>query len=272
MSEKRQCEFFLLRYVPDAVKDEFVNVGVVMVEPDGEFADVRFTRDWRRVRCLDPQVDVEMLQALEIEMRRELQGNQTRDVLLRRLNDAASNLIQLSQTKGCLTEEPARQIETLAKLYFEGPKPRRGERSGRKRIYESMNQAFKQAGIEEWIMRGIPASPYTKPGDPFQFDFGYRVGSTIKIFQAVSMKSSLDQALLLAARYPAIADGIARKTLTLPVLTAVTEDGVDRTQEQVQFAMGMLEDVRIRVAVSGEMTFLAEEARKELLVNGDATN
>src|ERR1039458_2332077 len=50
-----QCEFFLLRYVPDAVKDEFVNLGVVLYEPgkagsaQAGFADVRFTRDWRRV-------------------------------------------------------------------------------------------------------------------------------------------------------------------------------------------------------------------------------
>jgi hypothetical protein len=36
-----------------------------MVEPGADFADVRFTRDWRRVRCLDPQADIEMLQALE---------------------------------------------------------------------------------------------------------------------------------------------------------------------------------------------------------------
>ena len=68
MKERRQCEFFLLRYVPDAVKDEFVNVGVVLYEPSkagsaqAAFADVRFTRDWKRVRCLDPDVDVEMLE------------------------------------------------------------------------------------------------------------------------------------------------------------------------------------------------------------------
>ena len=78
--ERRQCEFFLLRYVPDAVKDEFVNLGVVLYEPaahsstaEAGFADVRFTRDWRRVRCLDPEVDVEMLESLEGELRRMLQ-------------------------------------------------------------------------------------------------------------------------------------------------------------------------------------------------------
>ena len=32
MAELKQCEFYLLRYVPDAVKDEFVNLGVVLLE------------------------------------------------------------------------------------------------------------------------------------------------------------------------------------------------------------------------------------------------
>jgi hypothetical protein len=273
MAERRQFEFFLLRYVPDAVKDEFVNVGVVMMEPGGKFAEVRFTRDWRRVRCLDPQVDIEMLQAVENDMRRELHGNQTRDALLRRLNDASSNLIQLSATKGCLTEDPAKEIETLAKLYFEGPKlVGRSERSGRRRLYENMDGAFERSGIGELIMRGIPVSPYTKAGDPFKFDFGYRVGNTIKVFQAVSMKSSIDQAVLLAVRYPAIAEGMGKKIQALPLLIAVTEDDMDRTQDQVQFAIGMLEDAHIRVAVSAEMSLLAEEARKDLQVNGDAPN
>ena len=37
MADKRQFEFFLLRYVPNAVKDESVNVGVVMLEPGRGF-------------------------------------------------------------------------------------------------------------------------------------------------------------------------------------------------------------------------------------------
>ena len=49
MAQFRQCEFFLLRYVPDVVKGEFVNLGVVLLEEgDNGFTDVRFLRDWRR--------------------------------------------------------------------------------------------------------------------------------------------------------------------------------------------------------------------------------
>jgi hypothetical protein len=273
MAEKRQCEFFLLRYVPNAVQDEFVNVGLVMVEPGADFADVRFTRNWRRVRCLDPQVDIEMLQALENEMKRELWESRTRDALLRRLNDSSSNLIQLSATRACLTENPATEIETLARLYFEGPKPeRRSGRSGRERIYEGIDGSFEHAGVGKWIMRGIPVAPYTKAGDPFKFDFGYRVGNTVKIFQAVSMKGSIDQAVLLASRYPTIAEGIGKKTQAVPLLTAVTEDDLDRTQEATHFALGMLEDAQIRVTVSAEMPVLAEQARRELIAAGGALN
>src|SRR5258708_2112364 len=125
MAELKQLEFFVLRYVPDAVKDEFVNVGVVMLESgaNGEgFADVRFTRDWRRVRCLDPQADGEMLEALESDIRKQLGEARDREVLLRKLDDSFSNLIQVSATKACLSEEPGKEMEMLASLYFAGPK------------------------------------------------------------------------------------------------------------------------------------------------------
>ena len=66
MPDLRKCEFFLLRYVPDAVKDEFVNIGVLVLDAEGAngvnsepFAQVRFTDDWSRVRCIDPTVDIE---------------------------------------------------------------------------------------------------------------------------------------------------------------------------------------------------------------------
>ena len=62
---RRTCEFQLLRYVPDAVRNEYVHIGVILREQAGKGASgreptssepvlVRFTRDWRRVRCLDP--------------------------------------------------------------------------------------------------------------------------------------------------------------------------------------------------------------------------
>ncbi len=267
MAEKRHLEFFLLRYVPDAVKDEFVNIGVVMVEPGANgagFADVRFTRDWRRVRCLDPQADVEMLEALEREIRGQLAGDRT--TLLRRLEDSFSNAIQVSPMKGCLAEDPAREIEAVASMYLEAARVvGKREASGRQWILGSMRDAFERAGVLK-LMSAVPVAPYTKPGDPFQFDFGYRVGGEIKLFHAVSLKASVDAAVMLAARYPKIAPVMARVAEAAPMLTAVVDDGLDRNEEAVQFALSSMEEEKIRIAAAAEMPGIAEVVRRELRV------
>jgi len=267
MADRRQLEFFLLRYVPDAVKDEFVNIGVVMVEAGTNgsgFAEVRFTKDWRRVRCLDPQADVEMLAALEREIRAQLATAHDRETLLRRLEDSFSNVIQLSPAKGCLAEDPAREIEAMASIYLATAKVGgKREVSGRQRILAKMRDAFEQARVAKFLLP-VPVAPYTKTGDPFQFDFGYRVGGEIKLFHAVSLKAGVDAAVLLAARYPKIALVMSKVAGAAPVLTAVIDDDLERGQESVQFALSMMEDERIRIAVAAEMPMIGEVARREL--------
>lgn len=270
MADRRQFEFFLLRYVPDAVKDEFVNIGVVMVEaaPGGaQFADVRFTRDWRRVRCLDPQADVEMLAALEQDIRAQLATTQDREVLLRRLEDSFSNVIQLSPTKGCLAEDPVREIEEMASIYLEAAKVGgKREASGRQKILGKMREAFEQAGVWGLMRKQIAVAEYTHKGDPLKIDCSYRPNGEIKMFQAVSLGSDVDAAKVLAFSYPKIAAGIAKKEKAAAVLTAVVEDELDRTDEAVLFSFEMLKESRIAVAVSAEMPRIAEAARKELRV------
>ena len=62
MAERKQCEFQLIRYVPDPVKNEFVNIGVLLRASAGEQSALRFTRDWARVLCLDPDAHTQMLE------------------------------------------------------------------------------------------------------------------------------------------------------------------------------------------------------------------
>jgi hypothetical protein len=268
MAKRKQLEFFLLRYVPDAVKGEFVNIGVVMLEPGiaGGFADVRLTTDWRRARCLDPQVDVEMLESLAGEIRKDLGNAENQAALLKRMQDSYSNLIQLSPTIGCEAENPAVELEATASLYLKSERAV-GEREskGRRKIFETMRDSFERAGVLAFVLP-VPAAPYTRSGDPFRFDFGYRHESVLKLFHAVSLKNSVDSALTLAARYPRIVPGITKVVGDLPVLTAVVDDDLDRKRDDVQFALGMMEEERIRIAVAAEMPLIADVARVELRV------
>jgi len=269
MAEQRQLEFFLLRYVPDAVKDEFVNLGVVLIEPGKNgwgFVDARFIRDWRRVRSLDPEVDIEMLEALERDIQAQLRDTPSREALLKRLTDSFSNLIQVSPMKACLALEPAKELETLASLYVDAS-VHRGTRivSGRQQILALMRDAFEQAGVWKLLMQSVSAALYTRPGDPLKFDFAYRIGESIKIFHAVSLKASLDQAVILASRYPSIAEGIQQKERASSILTAIVDDAFDGNDQQVQFALTMMKEATIRIEAAARMPVIAEVARQELM-------
>ena len=109
---------------PNAVKGEFVNFGIILFERaanDAGFADVRFTNDWKRVRCLDPQADITFLAELETDIRTHLIKTGGREDLIRRIEDSFSNAIQLSGVKGCLSEDPTQELQLLTRLYL---KPR----------------------------------------------------------------------------------------------------------------------------------------------------
>ena len=268
MAEKRKLEFFLLRYVPDVVKGEFVNFGLVTLadgENGAELVDVRFTRDRSRLLCLDPQLDLEVLDKLQAEIRGEMGLVRDKAMLLKRMEDSFSGVVQLSQAMPALTEKTAaEEIESVARIFLEVSRQKRmREPTGRQRILETMRSEFEKAGVLG-LVSPVPAEPYSKPGDPFTFDFGYRVASEIKLFHAVTMRASVDAAVLLAARYSKLAPEMARVTASAPSLTAVVDAELDRTRREVGFAIEMMEENRITVAGVGEMPRIAEMARREL--------
>jgi hypothetical protein len=272
MAELKQCEFFLLRYVPDAVKDEFVNIGVVLMGPSvggvsGSYADLRLTKDWSRVRCVDPAADIEMLEAMEAEIREQLSSpDGQREIILKKLNDSFSNLVQISGTKACLTESPQEEIESLAKLYLESSRREKRARDAgaRIRIFSRMRDSFQQEGVWEHMRKKVAVSEYTGTGDPLKIDCGYRPNGVIKLFHAVSLETDLDSAKVLAYSYPLLREGIRRKDNAKAELTAILEDKLDRTDEQIGFAIETLEKSSIKTASVAEMAGIAETARREM--------
>jgi len=270
MTDKRKLEFFLLRYVPDAVKNEFVNIGVVMVEPGSNgsgFADVRFTKDWRRVKCMDPQVDVEMLEALEQELRRDVVELKDWATWSKKMEDSFSNVIQLSPVNTCWAEDPAVEIGLTATRYLE--ESRAGvvrELSARQKILGKMRDAFKQEGILDLLLP-VHLADYTKIGDPVTFEFAYRVKGDIdeiKMFHALSLKANVTDAVMLASRYPKVLPILRKKMDGMPFLTAVIDDDLERGRAEVGFALDMMKEEGISIAVAADMPEIAERVRREL--------
>ncbi len=272
MAKRLQCEFSLVRYVPDVVKGEFTNIGVVLREAGSETATVKFTRDWARVRCMDPDADVALLESLESEMEQRLLAGVDNRInarpLLETLEDSLSNSVQLTEMRGTLAESLSAEMEQLLRLYVEplkAPSSRRRQ-SGRAAIVAQMRTEFERAGVWQLMRKRIAAAPYTQPGDPLKLDCGYRNGM-VKIFHAVSLENDAEGAKGIAYSAAALRQGVLRTEGIALELTAVVERiAAVADQEQYSFGVSVMEREAVRVLTVADMGRAAETARRELKV------
>ncbi len=270
MSEKRKFEFYLLRYVPHAIRERFVEFGLIVREKAGDgFAGVRFAESWRDLKTLDPIADIDLLESLKREMEGQFSVLRDREVLMRWLEETYSNAIQLTPAKTYETTDQKGEIEMLTSLYLKElpiPQGAQGaELPGRQGILKEMRNKFEQFGVWDLLIHGVPAAEYTKAGDPFKFDFGYFLeGHTkLSLFQAVSLKTTGIAGTHLGARYPEIASAMRSKQVE-PALTAVVDDGLSLTDPEIGFAIDMMQDRGITVRPMAQMAAIADEARLEL--------
>ena len=273
MPERKQCEFQLIRYVPDPVKNEFVNIGVVLRA--GEQSMLRFTRDWGRVRCLDPDADTQMLEALEIEVGHRLRtqpANHPRPIL-GLLQDSFSNGLQITETKAYLAETFLAGLEDLMRLYVDTPRRERSQRrSGRSALVAIMRTRFEEAGVWTLMRRQIAAADYTKAGDPLRIDCGYRNG-VVKMFQAVSLETDAVDAKLLAFSAQSLREGVFRVEKAELLLTAIIEpigwpegdsEPMEESTVRYKYAFDTMQEHQIRVLTTTDLPNIAETARREL--------
>jgi hypothetical protein len=274
-NQRRACEFHLLRYVPDAVRNEYVHIGVILREqgsPDA--AEVRFTRDWRRVRCMDPDVDTALLEGMESELRRRFEAEPDGS-LMRLLSESLSLSVQMTEPKAYLAESLPAGVEELMRLYVEPPPREKVPRlSGRAAIQARMRAEFERAGVWELMRKRIAASEYTRPGDPLRIDVGYRPNGLIRMFHAVSLEPGVEMAKVLAFSAASLRVGVERVEKAELDLTAVIEpwarlsatDAEPERLEMYRFGVETMEEHQIRVLTTSDLGRVAETARRELRV------
>jgi hypothetical protein len=278
MAERVQCEFFLIRYVPDVVKGEFANIGVLLREAgrdDG--AVVRFTRDWARVKCMDADADIGLLEALEGEIGARLKtvGRDAPGIkpVMEILEDTLANSVQMTEVRACLAESLPAEIEQLMKMYVEPLKVKtERKRTGRAAIAGAMRTEFERAGVWGLMRKRIAASLYTRAGDPMKIDCGYRPNGVIRMFQAVSLEGDVEAAKGLAYSAPQLVEGVQRVEGARLELTAIVEalravsDTEDEAMERYRFGVEAMERQEIRVVTLSDLARVAETARVELRV------
>jgi Protein of unknown function (DUF3037) len=115
MPDLLRIEFLLLQYTPNAFTDDAINIGVLVI---GEgVMDVRFRKDWDVVSRLDPDVDLEMLDAIRWDLEMKFHSTK-REEMLETIERSFSNTIRCSGRGQLLCEDPATGVDTLVLRYL----------------------------------------------------------------------------------------------------------------------------------------------------------
>src|SRR4029077_7336503 len=223
------CAYHVVRYQPNLIRDEWVNIGVLLFIPeDGagdepgngprkSFVAGRVRQRWleepadlARLRRLHPAADEVLLLRLPAEFDRQFAGREMEAAaILEKFDDTLSNAVQLAPRKGLLARDPDAEID---RLFREQVEPLRETRRG---VEEIRTRASVRAGAADFfrtekilrlMQRGVRVEEFTAPGDPMRIDFSYRRNATRGFVHSVALATAPGQANLLAYTAGAIRD------------------------------------------------------------------
>ena len=141
----------------------------------------------------------------------------------------------------------------------------RNEEDSRIYVRKRMADCFSRYGLlgQKSFERRVPASQWTGIGDPFFFDFGYKLQTgkpdgRLKLIHAVSLQRDpkLSEALVWTF------EKVLEKEPSL--LTVGHEDDADRENPQVRFSLSVLEHEHIRLVPVSGFDACAQAIRAEL--------
>jgi hypothetical protein len=265
------CAYHVVRYQPNLIRDEWVNIGVLLFIPGQgpggepgkgageEPAAGRVRQRWLeepadlvRLRRLHPAADEELLLRLPAEFDRQFAGREMEaEAILEKFDETLSNALQLAPRKGLLARDPDAELD---RLFREQVEPLRETRRGaaeirtRSDVRARAADFFRTEKILRLMQRGVRVEEFTAPGDPMRIDFSYRRNGTRGFVHSVALGRDPGQAKLLA--YTA---GAIRERVRQSEFLAVTEREPARGNVRDQFVSEILAESDIRVVPLAEL-------------------
>lgn len=256
----------VLRYTPNLVRDEWVNIGVLVFDPQSGERRMRLIEDpeeYARVRRLHPRADEELLRALRDDLENRFatatqlfngnggaaadksgNGQASADwmKLLGKWDETLSNALQLAPQKGLHGDDLDAETERLYAdhVALQRGAARVGAPGSRGAIRSYCAQVFKQARLWERLQKSLPAAEFTFSGDPMRIDYGYRRNGTRGFVQTLSVSRAPGDVKSLAYTVERIRSRVAASEFT-----AVTDVHLLAENERHQFVRETLRDARV---------------------------
>ncbi len=269
-SELKQCSYFLVRYVPDVVKQEFINIGLFLFCPAEQFLDCLFSDDFRRISRFHAQADTQFLKELQPHFEQQIAEHEVDlDGYIREMQQSYSNLIQLSPAQTCLTADLSAQLQDLFVRYVGASLTGPPKQDTRMRIKHRMTESLRRCGVldHKSFEKRVPASPWTGAGDRFVFDFGYKPlepagkpNGRLKLIHTLSLQRDNERAKALKWTF----DRVLEKESSH--LTVGHEDILDPDHPIVRSSQGILQHERIRLVPVSGFDEYAQSIRAELFM------
>jgi hypothetical protein len=271
----KACSYYLVRYVPHAEREEFLNIGLLLHSPEDQFLDCLFTRDFRRVRRFHRQADLEFLRDLQNDFEQQIQQHEDNlQAFLEGMQQSLSHVIQLAPARPVLATEPQAQLPQLFERLVGQLQADFPAADTRMRIKQRVVQALRLARVfnDKRFEKRVPAEPLTHPGNPFHFDFGYRPpmasgkpNGHLKLIHVLSLHRDHELASVLS-----LTMGYVRSKQPAE-LTAIIEAWPARGDRTASHSLRILRDAEIALRPLAEVDTFAASIREDLAL-GPSSN
>jgi hypothetical protein len=261
---KNMFQYRILRYMPNLLRDEWVNIGVLLQDTSGARQAMRLieeTGEFARVRRVHPDADEDFLHALAPEFDARLRGPAAEvAVYLQKLEQNLANVLQLSPQKALLAENFDAELDRLYREQVTPPARRPGGllQNTRDWMRSKLNDVFRRHRILGKLEHRVRVEGFTQPGDPMRLDYGYQNGVR-GFIQSVSLRRDLPQAKALA--YTA---GCIHARDKLAEMTAITDTAPDGENPRHVFVEKLFAGEGIRIVAMSQVEGFAAELRQRI--------
>lgn len=257
----KPCVFYIVRYVSNLLRGDKLNIGVLLHCPEENYLECLFCSDFRWLRRIDPNSDLDFLNELQEDFERQIALNErNHDAYLGRLSESLSNTVQLDEPRPCLVQNPVHGLQEIYSRYVgRGSAPARAEdtRFGVKR---RLTAALVDAGVWQHLEKRVAADRWTEQGDPFTFDYGYKPNGAIHFLHALSLKRDTQLAKTLSYTLDCV-----RRHERAELVAVV--DAMPAPADQIALAThGILRGSGIEIQPVEAAATLASSIRKELRI------
>lgn len=223
----------IVRYAPSPLRDEWINIGVLLFDPKTGERRLRLIEEeeeYNRVRRLHPQADESLLRALRDNLESRFDtaapgtgSSRTADKsggkqvsyfadngdrpgpgewlhILEKWDQTLSSALRLADPKATQADDLDFELARLYDDRVAAPqgKGRAGLLGSRASLRSHCSNVFHQAKIWNRLEKSVRASQFTFPGDPMRIDYGYRRNGTRGFVHTLSITRAPAEAKTLA--------------------------------------------------------------------------